>query len=80
MVIAAQVALYPLRQERLAPAIDAFAQTLAAAGLVATVGPMSTLVTGEADAVFAALRDAFARAAAAGHVVMAVTVSNACPV
>ena len=80
MVIAAQVALYPLRQERLAPAIDAFAQILAAAGLVATVGPMSTLVTGEADAVFAALRDAFTRAAASGHVVMAVTVSNACPV
>ena len=75
-----RAALSPLRQERLAPAIDAFAQALAAAGLVATVGPMSTLVTGEADAVFAALRDAFARAAASGHVVMAVTVSNACPV
>lgn len=80
MEIAAQVALYPLRQERLAPAIDAFTQMLAAAGLAATVGPMSTLVTGQADAVFAALREGFARAAATGHVVMTVTLSNACPV
>ena len=36
-------------------------------------------VTGEADTVFAALRDAFERAAA-GHVVMTVMVSNACTI
>lgn len=44
------------------------------------MGPMSTTLTSEADTVFAALRDAFERAAAAGHVVMTITVSNACPV
>ena len=48
--------------------------------LQAAAGPMSTYVTGEAQAVFAALQQAFARASAFGHVVMTVTVSNACPI
>jgi microcompartment protein CcmL/EutN len=41
---------------------------------------MSTLVTGAVEDVFAALQAAFTQAAATGHVVMTVTVSNACPV
>ena len=41
---------------------------------------MSTLVTGEAHAIFAALYEGCVRATAAGHVVMTVTFSNACPV
>ena len=41
---------------------------------------MSTLVTGETTVVFRALEDAFAGASALGHVVMTLTVSNACPV
>jgi hypothetical protein len=41
---------------------------------------MSTVVTGEAKDVFVALHEAFDRAAATGHVVMTVTVSNACPI
>jgi uncharacterized protein YqgV (UPF0045/DUF77 family) len=80
MVLSAQISLYPLRQERLSPAIEQLGKRLAVAGLQRVVGPMSTLVTGEADALFAALRDVFLQAAAAGHVVMTVTVSNACPV
>jgi ubiquinone/menaquinone biosynthesis C-methylase UbiE/uncharacterized protein YqgV (UPF0045/DUF77 family) len=80
MVLSAQISLYPLRQERLSPVIEQLRERLAATGLQPVVGPMSTVVTGEADALFAALRDAFLQAAAAGHVVMTVTVSNACPV
>ena len=79
MLISAQISIYPLRQERLSPAIEAVSQALAKAGLHPEVGPMSTLVTGEAQAVFAALYEGFV-AAAAGHVVMTVTLSNACPV
>ena len=41
---------------------------------------MSTLVTGEAGVLFDALKASFLRAAATGHVVMTVTVSNACPI
>ncbi len=80
MIVSAQVSLYPLRQEHLGPSIQAFAEALRAAGLEVRVGPMSTVVTGEVDVLFAALRDAFQAAALTGHVVMAVTVSNACPV
>ena len=41
---------------------------------------MSTIVTGENQVIFAALGDAFAKAAEVGQVVMTITVSNACPV
>ncbi|HLC21997.1 MAG TPA: YkoF family thiamine/hydroxymethylpyrimidine-binding protein [Candidatus Methylomirabilis sp.] len=80
MIISAQVSLYPLRQERLSPAIQAVSDALLAAGLHPETGSMSTLVTGEADRMFAALHQAFVRAATTGQVVMTVTLSNACPV
>ena len=48
MVVSAQVAIYPLRQDRLTPAITAVRRAFEAAGLGPAVGPMSTLVTGEA--------------------------------
>jgi len=80
MVISAQISVYPLRQEHLSPAIDAVKVALEAKGLEPQIGAMSTLVTGEAESVFAALHEAFERAAATGHVVMTVTISNACPV
>jgi hypothetical protein len=40
---------------------------------------MSTLVTGEAEAVFDALEASFQSAAALGDVVMVVSLSNCCP-
>jgi uncharacterized protein YqgV (UPF0045/DUF77 family) len=79
MIVSAQVAIYPLRQDRLTPAITAVRTALQAAGLRPEVGAMSTMVTGEAAAIFGALQEGFVRAGAAGHVVMTVTVSNACP-
>jgi uncharacterized protein YqgV (UPF0045/DUF77 family) len=80
MVISAQLSLYPLRQEHLSPAIAVVHDVLSAAGPQPSVGPMSTLVTGEADIVFTALREVFVRATSLGHVVMTLTLSNACPV
>ena len=80
MIVSAQVAIYPIRQEHLTPAIEAVRRALAAAGLVPDVGPMSTIVTGEAATVFRALEAAFVQAGANGHAVMTVTISNACPV
>jgi len=79
MTVSAQIAIYPLRQERLTPAIAAMSGALVAAGLDPAVGPMSTTVIGEAGVVFGALQEGFVRASAAGHVVMTLTVSNACP-
>jgi hypothetical protein len=41
---------------------------------------MSTHVVGEGDLIFAALAEAFAKAANESEVVMTITVSNACPI
>ena len=80
MTISAQISLYPLRQARLGDAIEALRAALEREGLVPEVGPMSTLVSGEADRVFEALRVGFERAAARGPLALVVTLSNACPV
>jgi uncharacterized protein YqgV (UPF0045/DUF77 family) len=61
MIASAQVSVYPLRQERLGPAIETIRAVLAAHGLEPQVGPMSTIVTGEGELLFAALADAFAK-------------------
>lgn len=79
-MISAQLSLYPLRQDPLSPVVQAVADALMAAGLQPHVGPMSTVVTGEVATIFAALQEAFVRAAASGDGVMTVTLSNACPV
>lgn len=80
VISSAQISVYPLRQEHLGPAVETVRETLEAHGLRAQVGPMSTIVTGETGIVFAALAEAFDKAARAGEVVMTLTVSNACPV
>lgn len=80
MIVSAQISIYPLRQARLGPAVESVRATLAAHGLTAKVGSMSTIVVGEDRAIFGALGEAFARAAEAGEVVMTVTISNACPI
>jgi uncharacterized protein YqgV (UPF0045/DUF77 family) len=79
-MISCQFSLYPLGVEDLSPAIDAAVAEMRAMGLELDVGPMSTQVTGETGAVFEGLRRAFEAVAGEGHVVMTVTVSNACPI
>jgi uncharacterized protein YqgV (UPF0045/DUF77 family) len=80
MSVSAQIAIYPLRQERLTPAVETVGRVLRDHGLLAEQGPMSTYVVGEDQAIFAALQEAFARASETGHVVMTLTLSNACPI
>lgn len=77
--ISAQVSLYPLRQPSIGPIIREAVRVFREHGLDARIGPMSTLVWGEEEAVFAALREAFHRATEKGDAVMVVTLSNACP-
>jgi tRNA-Thr(GGU) m(6)t(6)A37 methyltransferase TsaA len=78
--ITAQVSLYPLRKETLSPTIGETLHIFREHGLHVEPGVMSSLISGDDDAVFAALQDAFRRAAGQGHVVMVTTFSNACPV
>lgn len=77
--MSAQVSLYPLGMEDLSPAIDEALHIFRVHGLVVTPGSMSTLITGDDEALFAALQAAFQFAAKQGRLVMVVTLSNACP-
>jgi len=79
MTTSAQISVYPLRQEHLGPAVESVRSALREHGLIPQVGPMSTTVTGESGIMFAALAEAFAKAATSGQVVMTITISNACP-
>jgi uncharacterized protein YqgV (UPF0045/DUF77 family) len=74
--IAAQVSLYPLRQETLSPTVDEALHIFREHGLHVELGAMSSLITGDDAAIFAALQEAFRRAAGQGHVVMVATFSN----
>jgi uncharacterized protein YqgV (UPF0045/DUF77 family) len=78
-MVSCQISLYPLGVEDLGLAIEAAVAELTDTGLEPEVGPMATYVTGDEDVVFEGLKKAFAVAAREGHVVMTVTVSNACP-
>jgi uncharacterized protein YqgV (UPF0045/DUF77 family) len=80
MISSAQVSVYPLRQQHVGSAIETVRVAFEARGLKPEIGPMSTHVVGEDDLIFAALAEAFAKAADAGEVVMTITVSNACPI
>jgi tRNA-Thr(GGU) m(6)t(6)A37 methyltransferase TsaA len=78
--ITAQVSVYPLRKAKLGPAIAKFLEIARQHGLEVVPGPMSTLVSGDDEKVFAALQDAFRSVGSDGQTVMVVTFSNACPV
>jgi uncharacterized protein YqgV (UPF0045/DUF77 family) len=80
MIASAQISVYPLRQDRLDPAIDMVRSSFVSHNLDPQVGPMSTIVVGDDAVIFAALGEAFAKAAELGAVVMTVTISNACPI
>ena len=77
--ITAQVSLYPLRQESLAPVIGETLQVLRESALEVEPDTMSTLLVGDETTIFTALQQAFHYASEQGQVVMVVTFSNACP-
>ncbi len=80
MQISAQISLYPLRQEKLSPTIEAAWKILEDSQLGLDKGGMSTIVTGDGDEVFRTLKEVFLISAEKGPVSMVVTFSNACPI
>jgi len=80
MQISAQISLYPLKQEKLSPAIEEAWRILEERGLVLQKGGMSTVASGEAEKIFKAVREIFLQTAVKGPLSMIVTFSNACPV
>ncbi|NPV06855.1 MAG: hypothetical protein HPY83_02690 [Anaerolineae bacterium] len=79
-IVTAQLSIYPLRQDTIAPAIREAVNVLRQQGLNVRVGQMSTLVWGEGHLVFRGLEGAFVKAMQHGDTVMTVTLSNACEV
>jgi uncharacterized protein YqgV (UPF0045/DUF77 family) len=77
--ITAQFSLYPLRQASITPVIRDAVRILHQHGIGARTNEMSTLVWGEENIVFDALKEAFHSAAERGDIVMTVAFSNACP-
>lgn len=80
MFLAAQVSIYPLRQAHFSPAIGKALDIFREHGLTQDMGAMSTVISGEDEALFAALKEVFQMLAEQGELVMMVTFSNACPV
>lgn len=78
--ISAQVSLYPLRQPHVSPSISRVLEVFRARGLEIRPGAMSTVVLGDCDAVFDALKASFQSATELGDVVMVASISNCCPV
>lgn len=80
-MITCQVALYPLGADQYGEAINEALDVLATGPVKMQVGPMSTLLWGEAGAVWSAARSLFEAATRDGHTaVLTMTVSNACAV
>jgi uncharacterized protein YqgV (UPF0045/DUF77 family) len=59
MFVQAQITLYPLRQARLSPVIDDALNTFRQRGLEVSPGVMSSLVSRDDEALFAAVKDVF---------------------
>ena len=79
MNVQAEISLYPLRTKDLGRAVGSFLRELKAAGLTVQPGNMSSVVAGEAGAIFSAVAAAFKAAVENGQVVLVMKVSNACP-
>jgi uncharacterized protein YqgV (UPF0045/DUF77 family) len=80
MFVSAQISLYPLRQARLSPVINDAISIFRTRGLEVSSGVMSSVVSGDDEPLFGAIKDVFRKSAEQSDVVMVVTLSNACPV
>ncbi len=79
MEIQAEVSLYPLGESHLSGIIETFVEVVENHGCETEMGPMSTIVKGEASTVFEALRLGYERACESGGCVLTIKASNVCP-
>ncbi len=79
MKVQAEVSLYPLRTRKLSGPVDEFCEVLRSHGLHAETRSMSTLIVGESEGLFAALKEGFDVAARRAEIVIDCKISNACP-
>lgn len=79
-MISCQMSLYPIGAANYNEIIKEAITVLDRAGVTYRVGSMSTVVEGDDDAVWQAVRSLFEAGAGRGLVVLVATFSNACPV
>ena len=79
MNVQAEVSLYPLRTRHIGEAIERFVGELERTDLSVCKANMSTTLSGDVSAVFAALGEAFRTVAEDSQVVLILKASNACP-
>ena len=79
MKVQAELSLYPLCQNDLTEPIKQFIERLENNRLKVKTGSMSSVVTGDSQAVFEGLQKAFEQVAGEYKVVVIAKVSNACP-
>lgn len=80
MIVSVQFSVYALRDIHLSPAIEKAAKILRESNLPITVGSMSSVTYGNSETVFKAFQKIYDALAADYHIVIMMTVSNACPV
>lgn len=78
-ILGCQFSIYPLRQDEIGGPIEAAIQAAHAEGCTVRVGNLSTLMWGDEDQVFAALRAAFRAAQHNGPAVMTATLAAGMP-
>ncbi|MBD3182443.1 hypothetical protein GF312_09140 [Candidatus Poribacteria bacterium] len=76
MKIAVEVSIYPLHQSKISPPIEAAWEIFDKCGLSYEKGEISTLVKGEFEEVFDALKESFEKAVEFGDTNMSVTMTN----
>ncbi len=80
MFVEAQFSIYPLRENKLSPAINEAVEIIKSFGLPVEEGSMSSITYGDSEKVFAAMRLVMEKVGENRHLVLIVTFSNACPV
>lgn len=77
--VGCQFSIYPLRQAEIGAPIEGAIRAARSAGCDVRVGNLSTLLSGNEDQVFAALRAAFRAAQRSGPAVMTATLAAGMP-
>ena len=80
MLVSVQFSVYPLREMHLSLAIKKTVEILKSFGLSVEVGLMSSIAYGESEIVFKAFQKVYEEVAPNSHIVLIITLSNACPV
>ncbi len=80
MIVSVQFSVYPLRDTHLSPAIEKAVKILRDFKLPVDTGSMSSVTYGNSETVFKAFQKIYDELAGDAHIVIMMTISNACPV